>query len=187
MNAGTTNEPWIVIEHNVSPLLMTPVYDRAYGSDRWKIKDGKLHILESVVPVRVFPYEFPENKDFRDIEIVSSFSRQQLDAMCHSMNGKLPDEWQKISIAFGALEYFVAARGMQLYQDPLTSRSASKGSQAVYYGTRTTAKCTYLLQYLPSRSVTSRHYHEGVREFFHILEASSIRQRRILEQHQNQS
>jgi|GEM_PF-2133472 len=174
MSTDTTNQSWVVIEHNVSPLLMTPVYDKAYGSDRWKIKDGKLHILESVVPVRVFPYEFPENKDFRDIEIVSSFSKQQLDAMCHSMNGKLPDEWQKISFKFGALEYFVAVRGMQLYQDPLASRSASKGSQAVYYGTRTTAKCTYLLQYLPPHSSTSRHYHEGVREFFHILEGAAL-------------
>ncbi len=174
MDTGTTNKSWVVIEQNVSPLFMTPVYDRAYGSDNWKIKDDKLHILESAVPVRVFPYEFSENKDFKDIEVVSSFSKQRLDAMCDSMNGKLPGEWKKISLAFGTLECFIATRGMQLYQNPLTSRSVSKGSQAVYYGTHTTARRTYLLQYLPPHSSTSSHHHEGVREFFYILEGAAL-------------
>lgn len=174
MPLGNSSKEWLFIEDNVTPFALKPLYDKIYGSTMWKVCDGRLYVHASVVPVRRFPHDFGKAAVYQDLELVSSFNERKVEEQCRMLNGNHPDDWQHITLQFNGCEYFVAARGIELFQKPRQSRSSQKGSRALYFGVTQNSKRSYLLQYLPPYSPTSSHYHNGIQESFFVIEGSVL-------------
>ncbi|MBU0761256.1 MAG: hypothetical protein KJ600_01390 [Nanoarchaeota archaeon] len=73
-------------------------------------------------------------------------------------------------IDFNGSPCSIIYRGLDFSGSPQVSQSA--GSQAIYLARKDNGKQSFLLQYLPPRSVTSKHFHRVTTERFHGLEGA---------------
>lgn len=175
MDVTVEQKKWIPLESGVSHIGVTrSLYDIKYGEGHWKVMGDTVYVDVSHAPVRKFPYDFPGFQHKTEIELLGSFSKARLINECILLDHLYPEQWEFISFPFGEFDYFVAARGMSLYQEPQHSKSSKQGSRALYYGIHKGASRSYLLQYLPVHSPTSSHYHNGIQESFYVFEGSTL-------------
>lgn len=111
---------------------------------------------------------FDANLDWKSVEILTALQ---------------PDEQTKLSLLRAPLNMevlllddkvcYVLHRSLY-FNKPSEQKSKSPGSKAIYFACNKKEMHGLLLQYMPSFSITSKHYHELTSETYHNLEGECI-------------
>lgn len=116
----------------------------------------------------VFPGPLFETRDANYPHVICALSEDALSARI-----KGDEQYLILPVPMIAGTMYLGLKGFRL-RDQSDKKAKSSGSDAVYLASAGSGRRKFLLQYLRSGGVTSKHYHKQTTEAFHLLAGNAM-------------